>query len=327
VLKSWWMRWQVLARAWRPELSKRRWFGMPPFWRASPLTIDDSLWQQAIKRYDFLSNLSLEDKAHLKTLTTHFLARKEFSGAHGLHITDHMALCIAAQACLPILHIAPQHKPRQALAWYADFVGIVVHPGAMRARRSAVDAAGVAQNWTEDITGEAIDGGPLTLSWQDAAGIQPQEANEAENADPSIGSYPEIPSDTIDLKANAVSPPAMPTAYNVVIHEFAHIMDMRNGAANGCPSLPDHFCGIRSHAKAARYWQSTLAQAFEAQQEAISLHERFGAPAPLLDAYACTNPAEFFAVASEAYFTQRSAFATAYPALLALFDGFYKPTV
>ncbi len=264
-------------------------------WRTPP-SIDAVTWQAVLARYDFLSALSAADQAHLKTLAAHFLAHKEFCGAHGLQITDEMALCIAAQACLPILHIAPRAKPRQALAWYADFVGIVMHPGTMRARRSAVDAAGVAQNWSEDISGEAMDGGPLALSWQDAAGRSQQEANAAGSGTP----------------------------YNVVIHEFAHVMDMRNGMANGCPALPDNFCGMPSRAQAARHWQSTLTQAFEAQQEAVSLHERFGAPAPLLDAYASTNPAEFFAVAAEAYFTQRSAFAAAHPALLALFDGFFK---
>jgi MtfA peptidase len=282
-----------------------------PFWRAAPPAIDDALWQETLQRYDFLSTLSTADKTHLQTLAAYFLASKEFSGAHGLRITDHMALCIAAQACLPILHIAPQAKPRQALAWYADFVGIVIHPGAMLARRSTVDAAGVAQNWTEDITGEAMDGGPLTLSWQDAAGNNPEDSG--------LVNGKSTPTEQVEPT------PRNHTPYNVVIHEFTHIMDMRNGVANGCPALPDHFCGMRSRAQATRHWQSKLTHAFEAHQEAISLHERFGAPAPLLDAYACTNPAEFFAVAAEAYFTHSRAFADAHPDLLLLFDGFFKP--
>ena len=280
-------------------------------WRVPP-SIDAVAWQAVLARYDFLSALDAADQAHLKTLAAHFLAHKEFCGAHGLQITDEMALCIAAQACLPILHIAPRAKPRQALSWYADFVGIVMHPGTMRARRSAVDAAGVAQNWTEDISGEAMDGGPLALSWQDAAG----KSAAADNKTNSGGSMVFGQGDTVDSKQ---------TPYNVVIHEFAHVIDMRTGSANGCPALPDNFCGIQSRAKAARHWQSTLTQVFEAQQEAVSLHERFDAPAPLLDAYASTNPAEFFAVAAEAYFTQRSAFAAAHPALLTLFDGFFRP--
>ena len=283
------MRGWARAASWCKSAARRLAGWLP--WRSAVSHIDAAQWQKVLSRYDFLSILCTKDQLHLQTLVAHFLASKEFSGAHGLQVTDDMALCIAAQACLPLLHIAPRSKPRQALAWYADFVGIVVHPGAMRARRSAVDAAGVAQFWSESITGEAMQGGPVTLSWQDAAG----------------------------------SNHASPAPYNVVIHEFAHVMDMRNGMANGCPELPHNFCGLRVRSQAARHWQTTLTQAYETQQEAVSLHERFGAPAPLLDAYACTNPAEFFAVATEAYFTQRGAFGAAHPALLVLFDGFFKP--
>ena len=57
----------------------------------------------------------------LKALTSQFLAIKEFHGANGFSITDPVALAIAAQAVLPVLHLG--------LDWYDDFVGIVVHPG------------------------------------------------------------------------------------------------------------------------------------------------------------------------------------------------------
>jgi Mlc titration factor MtfA (ptsG expression regulator) len=100
-------------------------------------------------------------------LVAHFLQRKEFSGAHGLVITDAMAVAIAAQACVPLLHWG---EPADALRWYDDFVGIVVHPDDVVARRKVVDEAGVVHHYREVLMGEAMEGGPVMLSW---AAVQP----------------------------------------------------------------------------------------------------------------------------------------------------------
>jgi Mlc titration factor MtfA (ptsG expression regulator) len=53
--------------------------------------------------------------------------------------------------------------------------------------------------------------------------------------------------------------------------------------------------------------------------------ERFGAEPPWLDAYAAQDPAEFFAVTCEAYFVNRERFGSEFPALLALYDAFFRP--
>ncbi len=206
-------------------------------------------------------------------MTGQFLAHKQFSGAHGLLVTDEMAVSIAAQACLPVLHLG--------LKLYSDFKGIVVHPGAMLARRSAVDAAGVHHFYKEELVGEAMEGGPVTLSWQDAA----------------------------------ASSEHLVRGYNVVIHEFVHKIDMRDGAANGCPPLPSR------QAKAA--WQASMQTAYETFREQVVMAERFGTPPPWLDAYAATTPAEFFAVTSESYFVSPEQFEADFAALKRLFDGFF----
>lgn len=241
---------------------------------ASPRALPDALWQPTLAQYPFLAALSAPDQARLRTLTAQFLAQKEFSGAHGLEVTDQMAVAIAAQACLPVLNLS--------LKLYDDFKGIVVHPGAMLARRSVVDAAGVQHFYKEEITGEAMQGGPITLSWQDAA--------------PSSGH--------------------LARGFNVVIHEFVHKLDMRDGTANGCPPLPTR------EAKIA--WQNSMQAAFEIFQHQVAMAERFGAEMPWLDAYGATSPAEFFAVASEAYFVNRSKFELEFPDLKNLFDTFFS---
>jgi len=78
---------------------------------------------------------------------------------------------------------------------------------------------------------------------------------------------------------------------NVVIHEFAHQLDQDNGYANGAPYLTD-----KAHYEK---WSHVLSQQFQQLQQALQL----GQP-HLLDAYAASNPAEFFAVASEVFFEQ-----------------------
>jgi len=76
--------------------------------------------------------------------------------------------------------------------------------------------------------------------------------------------------------------------HNVVIHEFAHQLDQETGAANGAPFLRH---------KGRKCWSVVLSKEFEALRE----HIRYGKDT-LLDSYGATNPAEFFAVASEVFF-------------------------
>ncbi len=235
--------------------------------------IPDALWQVTLAHYPFLMQLSTEQQRRLRLLSSRFLAQKEFHGAQGMVITDAIAVAIAAQACLPVLQLG--------LAWYDDFVGIVVHPGQMLARREQTDAAGVVHRYSEVLAGEAMEGGPVTLSWQDVA-------------------------DAGQLAGQG---------YNVVIHEFIHKMDMRDGTPDGCPPLPS---------RAARaLWQNTMQTAYDGFREKVTIAERFGGEPTWLDTYGATSPAEFFAVASEAYFVNRLRFTEDFAPLTALFDQFF----
>jgi Mlc titration factor MtfA (ptsG expression regulator) len=102
----------------------------------------------------------------------------------------------------------------------------------------------------------------------------------------------------------------------VVIHEFVHKLDMRDGVADGCPPLPSR--------DLARRWTPVMRAAYDQFTEALSLADRFGGPPPWLDPYAATAPAEFFAVACEAYFVNRERFAVEWPELTALFGEFFR---
>jgi len=192
--------WQALQR-WRTERTLQR--------RAIP----DALWDQTLERFRFLGGLGDADSVRLREMSTLFLAHKQFSGAHGLVVTDAMAVAVAAQACLPILHLG--------LDWYDGFVGIVMHADEMLARRESVDNDGVVHQYDEALSGEAIERGPVTLSWQDVACAGESAAS----------------------------------GYNVVIHELAHVLDMRDGVADGMPPLPER--------ELRRQWQQTFRAHYE----------------------------------------------------------------
>ena len=255
-----------------------------------PTPIPEALWQDTLSHYPFLARLSSDDSARLQRLAEHFLDRKEFTGAHGLAVTDAMAVAVAAQACLPLLYLASADTPEDALHWYDDFVTIVMHPDEAVARRQAMDDAGVMHAYDEVLAGEAMHGGPVMLSWPAV-----QRAGSHADAD-----------------------------YSVVIHEFVHKMDMQGGGADGAPPLPRGFMGAASSREAPAHRYPTRAPADERVRAQVVMAERFGAPAPWLDAYGATAPAEFFAVACEAHFVQPERFADEFPELSAALRAFFR---
>lgn len=272
---------------------------LPRRWRSAP-AIDERLWARAVSSLPFVTALPSGEQARLRTLCGHFLQEKEFHGAHGLDISDRMALNIAAQACLPLLHMrrpngeAPREEA-QRLDWYGDFVGIVVQPGAAVAQREVTDGVGVVHRYREVLAGEAMDRGPVMLSWDEVS------------------------------RAGSLAP----LGKNVVIHEFAHKLDMhgmgRGDRPDGAPPLPPGFLGLSADA-AREHWRNTMQAAYTAFREAVAMAERFGGEPPWLDDYAATHPAEFFAVTCEAYCVQRERFAQELPTLLPLYDGFFRAT-
>jgi Mlc titration factor MtfA (ptsG expression regulator) len=110
-----------------------------------------------------------------------------------------------------------------------------------------------------------------------------------------------------DVLAGAADPA---DGRNVVIHEFAHQLDQESGHANGAPWLG-------SRERQAR-WAAVLGAEFEA------LRQRLAAGAPgLIDPYAATDAAEFFACVSELFFEQPATLAAAHPALYGELKRYY----
>lgn len=231
--------------------------------------IPDGLWALTLARFPFIAQRSADDRQRLRDLATLFLADKEFAGMQGLEVDDGMAVVIAAQACLPIL--------RLGLAAYDGFKGIVVHPDVVVARREVMDEDGVVHQYDEELSGEAMEGGPVMLSWRDVA-------------------------DAGDSAA---------WGYNVVVHEFAHVLDMRDGVADGVPLLADRAARARWLAVLEPQW-SEFCQRVDAGEDT------------LIDPYGAEAIDEFFAVASELFFVDAPAMRRENPALYKLLAGYYR---
>lgn len=101
------------------------------------------------------------------------------------------------------------------------------------------------------------------------------------------------------------------TGFNVVIHECAHKLDMLNGEANGFPPLHRE---MRQEA-----WTAAFTSAYEELCQQVEAAEDTD-----LDPYASTSPAEFFAVASEAFFELPAMLSAAYPAVYGQLQAFYR---
>ncbi len=158
--------------------------------------------------------------------------------------------------------------------WIGDWSSVIVHPDEFVERRHDLDEAGVMHEYDDPLTGEAHPFGPIVLS-------------------------------IADVKASGWG-----DGYNVVVHEVAHKLDMREGGvANGCPPL---------HADMDRSaWQAVFARAFEDLRG--SRRKRRA-----IDSYAAENPSEFFAVMSEYFFEDPRVIVRDYREVYGLLESFYR---
>jgi MtfA peptidase len=228
----------------------QRWFGKPV-----PPHIEDALWERVTGQFAFISRMEAAVQAKLRLLSAQFIAGKQWHGAAGFALTDEVIVAIAVQACLPVLNLS--------LDLYGGFVGIVIYPVGFMVPSSDMDEDGVVHESIEAAAGQAMAGGPVVLSWEDA-----QSPDEA-------------------------------AGFNVVIHEFAHKLDMADGLDDGIPIFDARFHASMNRAS----FEATMQTAYQRFCDAVdALPDEWDEPALWgLDPYAAEHPAEFFAVSVEAY--------------------------
>lgn len=194
----------------------------------------------------------------------------------GRPVTDEMKLTIAAQAGLLLLGLGLDPL-RDEL--YPNVQSVLVYPAAFTSSGPRpVAPVGPVSVVSEGFTnlGEAWHQGPVILSWADA---------KRGGMDGSDG-------------------------HNVVLHEFAHKLDMLDGAVNGTPPL-------ESAEQVAR-WKDVMTGEYIQLSRAAAL----GVPT-VLSPYGATNPGEFFAVATEAFFERGAEVRVHHPAMYEALKGYY----
>jgi Mlc titration factor MtfA (ptsG expression regulator) len=138
------------------------------------------------------------------------------------------------------------------LNWYRDVTSIIVSPSiSIQQGRRHLDG-GFESEGTTMLSGEAMLHGPVLVAWDQAL---------------STARHPEF-------------------GHDLVLHEFAHKIDMADGSASGIPRQPNH--------TVYRHWEQVIGETLDDLRQGRDRH---------LDTYASTSPAELFAVATEAFFT------------------------
>ena len=160
---------------------------------------------------------------------------------------------------------------------YPNVESILVYPAAFVVKQPSITADGVVDEAPRGLLGEAWSTGPVIVSWADAhdGGINPTDGR------------------------------------NVVYHEFAHKLDMRDGRADGVPRL----------AEDAQY--ETWARVMSAEYADLVKKAEHGQKS-LLDSYGAVNAGEFFAVATECFFEKSVRMRETHPDLYMVLSGFYR---
>ena len=231
--------------------------------------LPDELWRDACAALPFLASYGDDDLARLRDLVVLFLDAKSIVGAQGHAVTPLQRTVIAVQACVLVLNLD--------LALYAGFENVIVYPGEFVPGWEYEDEAGVVHRQDDALAGEAMQGGPVILSWPDVAASADWDASQM----------------------------------NLVIHEFAHKIDMYDGDANGCPPLPD--------AAARREWQRVMRDAYADFCARVDRGEETD-----IDPYAAESPGEFFAVLSEVFFVDPLLLRDEYVDVYGAFARFYR---
>jgi Mlc titration factor MtfA (ptsG expression regulator) len=204
-------------------------------------------WEEIVRRcVAYWRVLDPQDQARLADLGEHLVVTKRWEAANGFDMTDEVVVTIAMQAAVLILGLD--------VDYFSKVTSIIVHPTTFSIPGPrATDIRGMLDSGARPLLGEAHhDRGPILLAWDQVRSGARHRGR----------------------------------GHNVVLHEFAHKMDMLDGVVDGTPLMPN---------------QTALDRWIEVCAAELKLMRR-GEAGPLLDDYGATDPGEFFAVATEVFF-------------------------
>lgn len=202
--------------------------------------------------------LPAELRTDLLAMIPGFIKHVTWAGQDGHHITEEMKVCIAAEACLPVLRLS------QGLKTYRKLMTIQVFPGEF------------SPPGESPRPGDA-NARQVRLGWQ---WVQKGMADGEDG-------------------------------YNLVLHEFAHIIDFASldSKADGVPPF-DSYVDTRE-------WEQFVARHYEDFQREI------GEGQHVIDHYGSSNEAEFFACATESFFERGAHFQIEWPDIYENFKKYY----
>ncbi|MFO7649229.1 zinc-dependent peptidase [Halomonas sp. 3H] len=249
-------------------------------WRAERFAarhpFPDAAWAEARGRLPLLAALDDAEAAALGERAWQFLHAKRLSLhpelAESTPFDLPAQLALAAQACLLTLGWSDDDHAEA----FANVHEVLILPDAFQRRVEEMDEFGVMHEYDDERAGETSYQGPVVVAFPDLM----------ESGDFS--------------------------GFNVLIHEFAHKLDMGNSLdVDGFPPLPREID--------PREWH----RVFMAVWEDLQAHLERGEPTPI-DDYAATHPGECFAVCCEAFFTAPDLLHDAYPALHDLLARYFR---
>jgi MtfA peptidase len=226
-------------------------------------------WDQIVRRsVSVWPLLDSVEQARLGELAGQLVATVRWEAARGFALTDDIVVTIAAQAALLVLGLD--------IGYFRNATSVIVHPTTFTLRGPRPSRLpGGFDDGAHTLSGEAHhERGPILLAWD--------QARYGARHRGSGG--------------------------NVVLHEFAHKIDMLDGVIDGTPPLPDRVALDR--------WVAVCTTELAAL--------RVGDDATLLGDYAATDPGEFFAVTTEVFFDQPVALRDAKPDLYRVYADFYR---
>jgi MtfA peptidase len=232
----------------------------------STYAIPDDDWQRALHELPFLDHYAPALLARLRELATLFLVEKSITsgaeeGEHALEVTPNMRIVIATQAC--VLLLGKSGAVTDAIEDFANFENVIVYPGDFPRSHDYEDEYGVVHQLDEPIAGESWENGPVLLSW------------------------PVVEAGYIE------------SGMSLVIHEFAHKLDMLNGEIDGIPQMPS---------EQIEPFRKAISEAYEDFCIRVDANEDTA-----IDPYAAEAIDEFFAVTCEVFFEEPELLRLEYP--------------